>query len=239
MTTISLGNVGDLSKPVTVLIEKVANAVGVLYEPRRIKEKAKAEAEAQEILALEEVKVDELKYRTMHRLVHEELGKQNNMESIIGKAIPSVSDEAKPDKIEDDWIANFFDKCRLISDHEMQALWAKILAGEANSPGKFSKKTVNLVANLDKSDAEAFTKLCRFGISRDRFYPLIYDLEQSIYSDNGILFVTLSNLESIGLIKFDPLNGFKLKGSKKIIRYLRSTSAGEYGSTSQSRKHSN
>jgi len=205
MTNINLGNVGELSKPATVLIEKVANAVGVLYEPRRIKERAKAEAEAQEILALSDTKVDEIKRRAVQRFVYEELRKQNNMESIMEKAIPALNEEAKPGDVEDDWIANFFDKCRLISDEQMQALWAKILAGEANGPGGFSKKTVNIVASLDKSDAEAFTTLCGFAIKilQGLPFPLIYDIRHSIYKENGISFFGLSNLESIGLIRYD------------------------------------
>ncbi len=35
-------NLGKLSKPATVLIEKVSSAIGFLYEPNRIKRKAKA-----------------------------------------------------------------------------------------------------------------------------------------------------------------------------------------------------
>jgi hypothetical protein len=42
---VSLGNIGDLSKPATVLVEKICNAVGVVYEPTRIKRKARAELE--------------------------------------------------------------------------------------------------------------------------------------------------------------------------------------------------
>ena len=41
----SLINLGDVSKPVTVLIKKISNAVGVLYEPRRITKAAEAEAQ--------------------------------------------------------------------------------------------------------------------------------------------------------------------------------------------------
>jgi len=41
----SLINLGDLSKPATVLIEKISAAVGALYEPRHIKRVAQAEAE--------------------------------------------------------------------------------------------------------------------------------------------------------------------------------------------------
>ena len=200
---------GELSKPANTLIEKIANAVGVLYEPRRIREKAKAEAEAEKIRAVAEIEIDEFKRRALQRFVFEEMRKQENIESITGKAIPQVSNKARPEKIEDDWIVNFFDKCRLISDGEMQQLWAKILAGEANSPGKFSKKTVNIVASLDKSDAEAFTRLCGFGISIDvEVIPLVYDEDHGIYKDRGIDFFTLSNLDSIGLIKFDVTGGY-------------------------------
>ena len=45
----------------------------------------------------------------------------------------------------------------------MQILWARVLAGEANAPGTYSKRTVNLLSDFDKSDAELFTKLCGFG----------------------------------------------------------------------------
>jgi hypothetical protein len=36
---------------------------------------------------------------------------------------------------------------------EMQNLWAQVLAGEANSPGTYSKRTVNFLSSLDKKDA--------------------------------------------------------------------------------------
>lgn len=76
--------------------------------------------------------------------------------------MPGIDEKAQPEKIEDDWITNYFDKCRLVSDEQMQNLWSKVLTGEANSPGKFSKRTVNLLASLDKTDAELFQKICSF-----------------------------------------------------------------------------
>ena len=39
--------------------------------------------------------------------------------------------------IEDDWIIKFFDKNRLVTDEDVQDLWASILAGEANSAGSY------------------------------------------------------------------------------------------------------
>ncbi|MGL3176384.1 hypothetical protein [Escherichia coli] len=39
-------SLSGLSEPGTKLIEKISDAIGVLYEPTRIRKKAKAEAEA-------------------------------------------------------------------------------------------------------------------------------------------------------------------------------------------------
>ena len=49
--TIPLMNIGDLAKPATALIEKIADATGTLYEPKHIVEVAKAQAEAAKIQA--------------------------------------------------------------------------------------------------------------------------------------------------------------------------------------------
>ena len=105
----------------------------------------------------------------------EEAKKQSNIEEITAKALPQVDENAQPQNMEDDWITNFFDKCRLISDEEMQILWSKVLAGEANSPGTYSKRTVNFLGSLDKSDAFLFQSLCNFCWSIDNIaVPLIY-----------------------------------------------------------------
>ena len=62
------------------------------------------------------------------------------MEDITAKAIPHLNANANPDNMEDDWIANLFDKCRMVSNDEMQSLWARVLATEANAPRCFVKK---------------------------------------------------------------------------------------------------
>ena len=80
----SIVNFGDLSKPATVLIEKVSNAVGVLYEPRRIKKKAEAEAEAEKIKALASIELSDIQQRAIDRMVQQEGRKQENIEAISG-----------------------------------------------------------------------------------------------------------------------------------------------------------
>jgi len=200
----SIINLGELAKPATVLVEKICDAIGGIAKPWQIKRVAEAEAEAERIRAAGEVKVTALHRRAARRFLMEEAKKQHNIESIIGKALPEVGPNAKSEQVEDDWIANFFDKCRVISNEQMQTLWAKILAGEANSPGKFSKRTVGLLASLDKADATMVSTLCGFACSISRqLVPVIYDYSHEIYSKHGISFSLLSHLESIGLIRLD------------------------------------
>ena len=204
----SLVNFGDLSKPADTLIQKVSSAISGVFEPWQIKRVAKAEAEVNLIKAKSEIEITELHRRAMHRFVEEEANRQENIEEITKKSISHLKQESKPEQMEDDWITNFFDKSRIISDDEMQTLWAKVLAGEANSPGTYSKRTVNLLGDLDKKDALLFQSLCRFGWLIGNFTPLVFDPQAEIYNRVGINFESLSHLNSLGLIQFNSIGGF-------------------------------
>lgn len=211
MPNISVIDVGKLSKPATVLVEKISNAVGILYEPRRIKQKAIAEAEASKTKALMDLEIEDIQKRALNRLVNEEIRKQENIESITEKSFASLEENATPEKIEDDWLSNFFDKCKLISDDEMQDLWAQILAGESNIPGTFSKRTIEFMATLDKNDAvlfDNFLKYCWFIVG---YQPMIIDYtDNEVYTKNSIDFSSLMHLNEIGLITFGAIEMQKI-----------------------------
>ena len=216
----SLINLGDLSKPATVLIEKISDAIGTLYAPTHIKRVAKAEAEAKKIGAIGNIETTEIQQRALARLIQEEGKKQENIESITAQAATRLEEDAKPENIENDWISHFFEKCRNVSDAEMQSLWANLLAGEANKPSSYSKRTIELISTLDKSDAHLFTKLCGFAISINEVLPLVLDHKAAIYKKNGINLRSLNHLESIGLIKFDALQGLMLQNLPKNVSLL-------------------
>ena len=213
----NLLNLGNLSKPADTLIKKVSNAAGLLFEPRQIKRVAKAKAEAARIEAQSEIEVTDLHRRAARRWIEEEALRQMNMEGITAKALLQLDDNAKPESIEDDWIVNFFDKSRIVSDKELQDLWSRVLAGEANAPGTYGKRTVNFLSDLDKSEAEVFTKLCGFGWQFEEFMPLIFDFKAGIYNKYGIDFGALIHLDSIGLLHFEPNSGFLLIDLSKSI----------------------
>lgn len=202
MADISLIKIdGKLTKPVTVLLEKIAAATGVLYKPRQIVQTAKAEAKADMIKAGSQIEINDLQRRTFNRFIEEETKRQSNMEDITAKALPHIEEDSSPQDVEDDWVANFFDKCRITSNEDMQELWAKVLADEANSPGTFSRRTVNLLADLDKKDAELFMLLCNFSWTIDgNLTPLIYDYRDTFYMEQGIHYSHLAHLGTLGLI---------------------------------------
>ena len=112
--------------------------------------------------------------------------------------------------MEDDWITNFFDRSRIVSNANMQQLWSRVLAGEANLPGTFAKRTVNVLADLDKRDADLFTTLCGFGwMIDDNVVPLVFDVQNRIYTGQAVTFASLAQLEALGLVTLGDAAGFK------------------------------
>jgi hypothetical protein len=200
---IVVADLGDWSKPANTLIEKCADAIGGLFQPKQITRLAEARAKADEIGALSEIRIDELQRRAATRFIAEETKKQINMEAIIRGALPDVGEAASPDKMDDDWVMNFFDKCRLVSDEKLRTMWSKILAEEANSPGNFSKRTVSLVGSLDKFEIDLFSTLCRFVVVSDNGpQPIIFNENDPIYNQFQLDFGSLIHLAEIGLIQF-------------------------------------
>lgn len=211
-------DLAGLSKTGVALVEKISAAIGGVYKPYQIRRIASAKADADIIAAEAKIRVEALQRRAMHRFLEEEALRQNNIEAITQMALPLLSKNAAPDKVEDDWIVNFFEKARSVSNEEMQALWAKVLSAQADQPGSFSRRTVNLVSDLDRSDAELFSKLCEYcwSIGSD-IVPLIFDFNAQIYAENGINYSAIIHLESLGLIKFQDISGFDFQGLPKAF----------------------
>lgn len=212
---------GKITEPATVLITKISDAVGGLYKPYQIRRVSKAEADAAIIKEQAHIEINDLQRRAFNRLVSEEAKRQDNIESITEKAIPQLTSSSTPQDMDNDWIMNFFDKCRIVSDEDMQLLWARILAGEANSPSTYSKRTINSLASLDKADAELFIAFCCFTwLIEEELVPLVYNedlkLDQSIYKNNGIDFGALLHLSSIGLISFESVGYVQTKLKQQI-----------------------
>ena len=200
---------GGLTRPATVLIEKISAAVGGIAEPYQIVRVAKAEAKAERIRAESEIDIADLRLRALNRFAAEETRKQLNMENIVRGALPRLTDGAEPEKMEDDWITNFFEKSRIVSDNEMQELWSRVLAGEANNSGSFSRKTINILHDMDGQAADLFRAVCGFswsiaGRGSELLVYLQSDDAREIYVAEGINLPSLMDLQALGLLSLEP-----------------------------------
>lgn len=179
VTIFDLDKIGEAAK---ALVEKIAGAGWVLYEPRYVKTMAKAEVEADRTRALGAIET-----RALVSLAHAQERKQRNVAQVTAGAIPLLSADAKPQDADEDWPAFLFERAKLVSDAEMQSLWSRILAGEVNSPGAFSRRTLQVVAALEKRDAHLVTALWGFvwTMGSERI-PVVNDVLAKIYRDVGI-----------------------------------------------------
>lgn len=155
----SIINLSDLTRPGTVLIEKISDAVGILFEPTAIVRRAQAEAKAERIRALSRIEIGEIERRALDRFVREETRAQENMEAITANAVGQLSESASPEDISPDWISEFFERCRRISDADLQTVWANLLAGEAEAPGRYSKRSINTLAQFERAEALALESI--------------------------------------------------------------------------------
>ena len=208
----SLVNLGGFAEPANTFITKVSDLVEGLFAPYQIRRVAEAKADAALTEARSEIEITDLHKRAVLRWIEEEARRQNNMEEIAAKALPLLEETANPAAVDDDWIVHFFDQCRSVNSQEMQELWSRALAGEANSPGSFSKRTVTALAGLDGSEAKWFTNLCSYSVVVGEVtIPLVFDVNDEIYNRRQVTFITLSDLASIGLVRFDNLAGFQMQ----------------------------
>lgn len=211
------------SETLNLVIEKFSKAVGWICEPKQIKRLAKANAEAKIISINSDIKSQELYDAYEARKIHQGMKDQQNISNIILKCLISMKEATKADEVDDDWLRFFFEKAKMVSDEQIQDIWANLLSGEFEEPGSFSKRTINLVELLDKSDAELFTSLCSFGVYHGGpLYPLIIDYQNQVYVEKGVNFEKLQHLENIGLINFSPIGHFSINinGEKSYFSYF-------------------
>lgn len=218
-------NSADVANTVALFIEKISEGFKGFFRPLQTVREAKADIEAQIIRAEGVISLNDLQRRALVRVAAEEAQHQANMEAIAAGAFPKLASDARPQDVTADWIANFFDKCRNVSDADMQQLWSSILAGEANSPKSFSRKTVNLLADLDVQDAKSFESLCRYSCCvNDRWTPMIIGYPAEIFKVGGFSGSAMVNLDALGLISDSVKDGnLCIHSAPTIVKYFDKT----------------
>jgi hypothetical protein len=170
-------------KPLEKLIDVISKGIGTVYRPKAIRKDAEAKAYEIEIIerakskALAEGKeIDADTYdRIQERLLHKETKRQNNIDNVSQIAAEQLGQEqiVSDETVDEDWTARFYNIVEDVSDVEMQQLWGRILAGEVKQPKSYSLRTLELLKNLSKREADVFSRASNFVIS-SRNSPFLF-----------------------------------------------------------------
>lgn len=164
-------------------------------------------------------------------------GRYERFEGIALNAIPSIRSNNRAGEIDSEWAERFFDNASVVYDEEMQKVWSALLAGEANEPGTFSKRTMSILADMSAEDARLFRTLCGYcfvpytldGETKnlgETVVILALDGNQTTYNHGAISSKELSTLESFGLVDMSNQRSYDYDQSGPSI-YLQ-TAQGSY-----------
>lgn len=192
-------------------IDKISNAVGVVYNDSAYKIKKDSLRKVYEEIANNE-NIDSFSKAAIISNLKQDLKYYKNQRNIISKTINNINDDANVDLVDDDWLNFFFDKARIISSEEMQNIWGKILSEEFNKPRSIPKSLIHTISCIDLELANTFNKLCCCTVkceeSGENYIFLDYNNFTSQLNAIGITFNALLALERFGLISFDNPIGY-------------------------------
>ena len=124
-----------------------------------------------------------------------------NVASVVEDAADDLGNKEVPDHEPDpDWTARFFDCVQDVSSEDMQKLWSRILAGEVESHGRTSLRTLDTLKNMTKRDAEEFRDICSFILAKDFVF---YD-PQHLHRYRHLEYNKLLHLQDCGLLNVGP-----------------------------------
>jgi len=148
----------------------------------------------------------------------------SNQHNIISKALNMLGPSSRPDALDMDWISQFMDKTRLVSDSDFQIIWAKILAEECNSPGTVPKALLHILEQMDKRSADSFMKIASVSISfidegKVEYTPIVpRNRFNSYFKTIGINLDDLIDLQSLGLINMaDGSTAYSLRCATSVV----------------------
>lgn len=122
--------------------------------------------------------------------------------------------------VNQEWLERFMDSAGFVSEEEVQLMWGKILGNEFENPGSTPLNMIRILSEMTPQYAQAFQTICSM-----RRYLLAIDEtgEPVAFRDNivvpytaneeemrslGLSYNVLTELETLGLIKFSTMPGF-------------------------------
>lgn len=151
---------GKYGKAVETLVNIAKDSFGIIIDPVKKIADAKSEMmiEKQKLHHKYDIQKIELIERAKIRLFETEITRQFNLEQTFSQAVKLLPENASPENINKDWLHHFVASSQDVSEEDLRKIWARLLAGEATNPGKFSKRTLDHLKNFSVDDCKLFEK---------------------------------------------------------------------------------
>ena len=140
-----------------------------------------------------------------------------NAKAVLEAAADELGDKEVDDHEPDpDWTARLFDYVQDVSSEDMQKIWVKILAGEVESPGRTSLRTLDTLRNMTMREAETFRDVCSFVLGESWIF-----FDTSFTKDfDALKYSNLFDLQEFGLVMLQTNLGTYLHLEGKRYGFL-------------------
>lgn len=226
MNKLEVKDILGLAEPATKLVEIVSSAIGTLYEPKKIRKKADAEAyklktltntaketnfngeieflDGKILINSSDIPHSEIKTLVINE-VKRLFDENENIKKIADYAFVELENDTSniTEELDEDWKHNFFDKGKKIYTKDLQLIFGKILAGEIRTPGTYSKRLLGILSNLSQEEAVIFNKVAKYTLKWANNSFIISNEE--ILKSCDIKLDEIIMLEEAGLINSNPL----------------------------------
>ena len=144
-----------------ILTSPVLTITGALLNAFFFRRKTRKTAQIQELEKLKAGQLQEVAEELLEsgKITYSELYKMKNFMQIAKLADEEFSKKGPIETLHEqdfDWYTRYYEDCGNVSDEDLQAVWAKILAGEIRCPGSYSLRTLEYLRNLTKEEAMLF-----------------------------------------------------------------------------------
>lgn len=193
------------------LLDKIGTAVGWVIQPKGNRENLKEAELFLKNKIMDDENIPPIVKAALISKARTLIKGYLNQREIVQEAMNYLSEEAKPEVIDDEWLRYFLDNCKCIEDKEAKKLWGKILAGECEQKGSISRALLHSLTVMDNDCAKKFETLCKFAVNLTETnrqlsidVPLIFIWDERdydyIYQRYGLHVTNVYELETCGLI---------------------------------------
>ncbi len=159
----------------------------------------------------------ELVQRTMLRLVSVEARRQENIEAVLQATLAGLPPDAEVNDqpLDPDWIAQFFASIQDVSQDQMRQLFAHVLAREVGTPGSFSRRTLDVLKNLDASEAHNFSHACSIAVHTENFGFIGIPLGQN--GRPALVGLNFAQLQAAGLLHVESERNYLFSAGSVLL----------------------